>query len=452
MLEFGRTLFTRGPQSQSAALVLTALAFALVTCSVRTSQAQAGQAQADRAQAKRYEFPDVDDLPVQESLPDPFVMGDGSRVQNRADWNEQRTRLKVMLAHYQYGHMPPRPSPDQVSIEERASKRIYGGTAVETIFRIRITRNGKSAAFQVGLRRPLRADGPHRMPVIIKNAGFLFDLSAIQDSSRRAYYQRHRRGALAEFASREALRRGYVFCKFIREEVAPDDVENRQGGVLALYPEYDWGAIAAWAWAYQVIIDVLEGEDYIDATRVVATGHSRGGKAALSAGIYDERIAVTAPNSSGSGGTGSWRFFDAEHEPQTLAYHKERFQHWWSPHLFQFADHVERLPFDAHFAKALIAPRALLNTHAREDYWANPYGTYLTYLAAQPVFEWLGVGAHQAVHWRPGGHNQAEPDWLALFDYCDMVFFGKETPHVYDANPHPAVYNFEAYVLPSPPS
>ncbi len=62
--------------------------------------------------------------------------------------------------------------------------------------------------------------------------------------------------------------------------------------MFPLYPEHDWGAIAAWAWGYPLLIDAFERMDCIDASRVISTGHSRGGKAALCAAIYDERIAI----------------------------------------------------------------------------------------------------------------------------------------------------------------
>jgi len=72
---------------------------------------------------------------------------------------------------------------------------------------------------------------------------------------------------------------------------------------------------------------------------------------------------VTAPNSSGSGGTGSWRVFDGEHDKQTLSYHDENHAHWWSPRRFDFLGAEDRLPFDAHTLRAAVAPRAVLNTH-----------------------------------------------------------------------------------------
>ena len=106
-----------------------------------------------------------------------------------------------------------------------------------------------------------------------------------------------------EFANQQAVERGYVLFKFMREDVAVDAPNARDRGVFPLFPEYpEWGIIAAWAWAYQFLIDTLVAQPFVHAEQIVATGHSRGGKAALCAGVYDERNAITAPNSSGSGG------------------------------------------------------------------------------------------------------------------------------------------------------
>ena len=146
----------------------------------------------------------------------------------------------------------------------------------------------------------------------------------------------------------------------------------------------------------------------------------------MCAGIYDERIAITAPNSSGTGGTGSLRYFEDGQRPQTIGHHIGRNERWFHPRYFQFAHHEDRLPFDAHFAKALIAPRALVNCHARQDYWANPYGTELTHRAAEIVFKWLGAGNRIALHWREGKHAQNEEDWAALLDLLISNFLAKK--------------------------
>ncbi len=385
--------------------------------------------QKDKEIQYEFIFPSVKELPVQNILPDPFIMYDGSRVTTLKDWENQRKYLKAMLIHYQYGEMPPKPEFTVVKVD---SNCIMDGQCIEQLMKMIIKRNGKTAEVRFGIHRPNK---PGRYPVIVKNDRFRFNLDDIRDETIRQQYSDSYKYPVEQIVAKEALKRDYVICKFIRDDVADDIIETRNTGVFPLYPEYDFATIAAWAWFYQPLIDYLINQDYIDSNRIVATGHSRGGKTALAAGIFDERIAVTVPNSSGTGGTGSWKYFDSERKPQNIKSHIGKHDYWWVNRIFDFAENDSKLPFDSHFHRALIAPRALLNPHARQDYWANPYGTYLTYLAAHKVFDWMGVPENNAIHWRQGGHGQLEEDWLALFDYCDLIFFNKPTNQVFNA-PH----------------
>ena len=392
-----------------------------------------------------YVFPDANELPSQKGLPDPFIMSDGSRVKTKEDWRKQRDYLRAMLTYYQYGHMPPKPK--DIMTRGRTSTTIYGGHAMWTTLEIVISRKGKELRIRAGMLRPNK---PGKYPVIIKNDEFLFDASEIEQPEIRRIYE-GRREQIDEVVRREAMKRSYVICKFIRTDLALDDLEhrnNRDAGIFTLYPQYDWGTIAAWAWGYQVVLDILKQELCIDMNKIAATGHARGGKAALCAGIYDERILITAPHVSGTGGAGSWRFFDPERPPLgLLVYRVWGGEYFWVPRLFSFTGREDRMPFDAHFAKALIAPRVFLNTYAREDYSPNPYGAYLTHLAAQSVFKLLGVEENCLIHWRDGSdHNQTEEDWLALFDVCDKGFFGKEINRRFNDNPFPRLYQFDVPV------
>lgn len=78
-----------------------------------------------------------------------------------------------------------------------------------------------------------------------------------------------------------------------------------------------------------------------------------------------------------------------------------------------------------HFAKALIAPRALITTDGLGDVWANTFGTQVTWRAAQEVFDFLGVPEKNALHFREGKHEFQAADWIAIVDFCDEMFFGK---------------------------
>jgi hypothetical protein len=368
----------------------------------------------------------------------PLIKPDGSKVRTAAEWEEQRMYLKAMLAHYQYGHMPP--TPKNVVVERISSKQVGNGEAIQSHINLLISRNGEEVLLRTVVFRPNK---PGRFPIIIKNDEFLVNASEIPEEFVRRIYE-GRRERIDEFVRFEAIKHRYVYCRFIRTDLALDERENRRRGVFPLYPEYDWGTIAAWAWGYQVVIDTIGQEDFIDTTKICATGHARGGKAVLCAGVFDERIMITAPHVSGPGGTGSWRFFDPNEYPWALAAVCERLPHFWVPRLYSFVGREQKMPFDAHFLKALIAPRVLLNTHARHDYSTNPFGTYLTHTAARNVFEFLGAKDNCLIHWRDGAdHCQSKEDWIVLFDVCDRVFFGKDTSHRFNDNPFPARYTYD---------
>jgi len=370
-----------------------------------------------------WDFPPVEELAVRDGMPDPFIKPDSGRIMATDAWPKQRVYLKAMLAHYMYGIMPARPK--QFDLKRIWGNPVFGGKAIHERYAITVRRNQKSATFHFELIRPVEGK---RLPCIVKNCYTFF--SGGEGKARVT-------AKTDNAAAMEAVSRGYLLCKFDRNEVADDKPNNRNTGVFPLYPEYDWGTIAAWAWANGVVVDALAKLELVDMKRIVATGHSRGGKAALCAGIYDERIAVTAPNSSGTGGTGSLRYFEDGQKRQRLILHKAKFPHWWVSRFFDFGGKEDRLPFDAHTAKALIAPRALIHTLARQDYWANPYGTELTYRSADKVFEWLGAKEQQGIHWRDGKHAQRKEDWLALLDFADWKFFGRKPERSFSSLTYP---------------
>ncbi|MEM1137870.1 MAG: hypothetical protein AAGI07_18695, partial [Bacteroidota bacterium] len=327
---------------------------------------------------------------------------------------------------------------------EQHRETILNGSATQKLIDFKLSRNGKSVNFRVGLVTP---NSSEKVPVIIKNDTFLFSLEEILNAKKREKYKRQKRDETNQFSIEKAVENEYALLKFMRNDVVADHKDNKDTGIYPLFPEYDWGNTAAWAWAYSIIIDWLEEQSFCDTNKLIVTGHSRGGKTALCAGIYDERIALTIPNSSGTGGTGSWLFFVQNAEQQTLNVQINRNPYWWCSQLLQFKDKPETLPFDAHFNKMLIAPRALLNTHSKDDLWANPYGTYLTHLAAKPIFEAYDVPENIALHWREGEHDQAREDWDALFDYSQKLFFEKPIQRTYNQNPN-TNYTYDSLLSP----
>ena len=364
-----------------------------------------------------YDFEDVRNLGIQHGLPDPFVTTDGSRVKSFHDWEKQKNSIKAMLAHHQYGSMPA--TPKNIKVEEQSSTPAYDGLATQKLYTINLFRGGKSVVVHFGMMIP---SGLGPFPVIIKNDRKINDIP--------------------DEVNIEAIQRGYIMCQFVRTDLGADVADMpkaRQGGIFPLYPEYSWGSIAAWAWGYSILIDYFEELEFIDKERIVATGHSRGGKTAFCAGIFEERIAITAPNSSGLGGTASHRYFELGMNEQTIGHASIKNPHWWTDNYFKLVGFETRIPFDAHFGKAVIAPRAFFNTHALQDYWANPFGTFITFEAAKKVYKWLGYENNIKMHWRSGGHAQNTIDWVALLDFCDFHFFGKKVDSNFAIDPYPTI-------------
>ena len=362
-----------------------------------------------------YVFKPVIELKRNIGLQDPFLKPDGSRVKTKPEWAEQRKYIIAMLKHYQYGEMPP--TPEDAAIQETLSEDIYNGTATRKLYTLTMKRNGKSLDFHFGLIKP-KGNGP--FPVIIKNDR---SINNIPDE-----------------INLEAIKRGYIMCQYVRTDLGSDYVkkfdENRNNGVFLLYPEYNWGTVTAWAWGYKLIIDYFEKLDFVDINKTVVTGHSRGGKTALCGGIFDERIAITVPNASGLGGTASHRYFELGLDDQTISNHIKSVPYWFTAEYYKLAGFETQIPFDAHFNKVVIAPRVLLNTNALQDYWANPFGTHLTHEAAKKVYKWLGVEDNIAEHWRTGGPAQGLIDWMALLDFSDKYFYGKDVESRFDYDPY----------------
>ncbi len=349
------------------------------------------------------DLPGLDKLPAVKELPDPFLLNNGIRVRNKADWARRREEIRAMLLYYEYGHMVPAPA--NLAAAEISSQK--AGELEATEKRLLLSMGPRDEVrFHLILTIPA-GKGP--FPVVVKG-----DLCW---------------GRVAPSIVAEAVKRGYVVAEFDRTELAPDSAD-RTKGVFSAYPDCDWTVLGGWAWGFHRTVDYLLTQSFVDPKRIAITGHSRGGKAALLAGALDERIALTAPNGSGCGGAGSYRILGEKCED--LAAITKRFPFWFQPRLQEFIGHVDQLPFDQHFLKALVAPRPQLSTEALADLWANPMGTQATYTAARQVYGYLGAGSRIGIHFREGKHEQNAEDWMALLDFADLQLFGKRVDTAFD--------------------
>ena len=231
----------------------------------------------------------------------------------------------------------------------------------------------------------------------------------------------------------DLVRRGYMLVSYQRTDLHPDwgkDPEAKKrrdrGDARRAYPDHDWGCLRVWAWGGSVTINWLSTLPEVDMTKIVCTGHSRGGQTAALMGMMDERVAVVAPNAGGSITTGCHRVGNGTRRIKDKMNGSNAY--WFHPNLIPFGDQETRLPFDLHFIKAAVAPRAWFNANGLSDK-LNVEGSMVTWRAARVVYEWLGVKERCAQWYREGGHDQGEQDWKALAEFADFILFDKRLPN-----------------------
>lgn len=231
-------------------------------------------------------MPKAADFAAVKTMPDPFLYLDGkTRVKSKDEWYQCRQpEIMKVLQEYQYGYYPDH------SLETVTATR--SGTKLD----ITIAAGGKSSKISATLNLPT-GTGP--FPVVI----------AIGGIDNKAY-----------------TNAGIAVVTFDYGSVAADS-NSKTGSFWTLYSGKDigitpffmsplpfanlchTGVLTAWAWGFHRVLDGIELKvPEIDAKKSGVTGCSRLGKAALAAGLFDKRIAVTMPMCSGVQGAGPYRY------------------------------------------------------------------------------------------------------------------------------------------------
>lgn len=377
-------------------------------------------------------------------VPPLLRFADGARVRTPTDWTRRRQELLAAFSSHMYGRTPVGlPAFTMRAVEEpvaaldgrawRQQLRLEwpGGIFADLlVFR---PRHDRSVPVFVGLNyfgnhavhpdpgirlseRWMRASAPH----------FIVNHRATEQT----------RGTMARrWPLPLIIERDCAVLTAYYGDFAPDDPSVVETGMaplaaphLADIPEDErWGAIGMWAWGLSRIREAAAMVPGLDATRAIAIGHSRLGKAALWAGAQDERFAMVVSNDSGEAGAALARRTYGE----TMARITTAFPHWFCRKLSTFATRVEALPFDQHALLALVAPRPLHVASAVEDRWADPRGEFLATREADPVWTLHGhrglgakkmppvnrpVGTRVRYHIREGGHDITQYDWAQYLD------------------------------------
>ena len=362
------------------------------------------------------------------TLPDVMVCNDGTRVTSKNEWEKKRRpEVLAMLTEYMYGKMPVVKKRLPATVTTTENVTIGGISAVRKLIDMSLSTKANATHVEVQLYLPA-GSLQKKTPVFV---GMCFGKNEGVTGRQKDTWQLER-----------ILSHGYGLATFCYTDVAPDKILDVVTGVQTdyyqpgqRYPMPDeWGSIAAWAWTASRVVDYLETDKQVDASRVAVIGHSRLGKAALWAGATDKRFALTIPVNSGCCGAA----LSNRKIGETVECVNDHFPYWFNGNFLQFGNREQRMPFDQHFAVALCAPRAVYIASASEDNWADQRGEFLGGWHANPVYALYGmkgVAADQlpaidqpvtagqvAYHIRTGRHAVLAFDWEHFLIYADKVF------------------------------
>ena len=333
-------------------------------------------------------------------LPDPFMGLDGKRISSKADWKCRREEIGAMYEKLMFGTKPRNP--------EKVEGSYSGGTLT-----INVTDKGKSGKFSVKISNAGTKDKPK--PALIGFGGGMMGGGC---------------GSLGKATDGLDI----AMITFNPDDVAP---ESGGGMFFNIYGgnTNNYGTIIAWAWGVSRIIDALEKtpEAGVDVKHLAMTGCSRWGKGTLAVGAFDERIALTIPQESGSGGASLWRVGAQVNKQKGKQFvqglNSAGSEGKWMISSFKNYDGKENtLPFDQHMLVAMVAPRALLILDNAGQEWLGEVPSNYCGQASKEVFDALGVSENYTYS-QEGGHSHcALPNgqFDEVKDFMNKFLFGKE--------------------------
>lgn len=377
---------------------LTLLTLILMGCVVVSTFAQIPQVydvENRGATCAQPPLPHPDDLPNYPFLPDPFAWSDGSGlIDGFDDWSCRRNEIMAEIMAYEIGPKPPRP--ENIT-----------ATLVGDLLTVSITENSETLVLTSTVVIP-EGEGP--FPVVIgMNSGT---------------------GSLAA-----SLFEGVIQVPFMHNQVVTSSHQGERdpdAAYFRLYPELEHvGYYSAWSWGISRLIDGLEivQEDLkANLERIAVSGCSYGGKMALFAGAFDERIALTIAQESGGGGINAWRVAEAL-ERNVEKIDNTNYSWFMQSMKTNFGGRVGNLPHDHHELMAMIVPRALIVLGNPEQEWLGDEAGFVACKGAEKVYEAFGLDDRFGYSFRGNhGHcvlpDQSIPEVQA---FIDKFLHGDET-------------------------
>ncbi|HNT33532.1 MAG TPA: prolyl oligopeptidase family serine peptidase [bacterium] len=359
-------------------------------------------------------------------LPDPLKSAEGMVISSSEQWQAvRRAEILELFRTHVYGRTPVGRPTDLRFETKEITPTALSGSATLKLVNIRYSGAGGEGMIELSVFIPNAVPKP--VP------GFLLICNRSRENID------HTRENKSPFWPVEwIIERGYVAAAFLNADVDPDKDDGFQDGVHGIFDSKNvprspdaWGTIAAWAWGASRVMDYLETDEDVDATRMAAIGHSRGGKTALWCGAEDQRFSMAISNNSGCTGAAIAR----RKQGESIEAINRRFPHWFCANYKEYNDKEDELPVDQHELVALMAPRLVYVASATEDNWADPMGEFLACVHATPVYSLFGLtglntdempkpehplhDGHIGYHLRTGGHGLTEYDWNCYMDFAD---------------------------------
>jgi dienelactone hydrolase len=324
------------------------------------------------------------EMPSQPMLPDPL-----EGVQSRADWQKRRERIRASYEKWVFGQMPPAPNNLRAVV---TAERQEGGATIRDV----------RLEFGPGHR------GNLRLQLIIPPGKGPFPVFLTNHPRTRPWVV-------------PAVRRGYIGCIYFATDPIYGSRDDSDA-FIELYPEYDFSALARWAWAGMRAVDYLYTEPMVDRARIGITGHSRNGKQALLAAAFDERIGAVVASSGNTGEVDPWRFTTDPFANETIEQITGNFPGWFHPRLRFFAGREHKLPVDQNLLMAMVAPRGLLMASAYSETQGNSFGFEQAFRSVEGVYRFLDAESRVGLSLRPGEHATTAEDIEQYVDFFDSVF------------------------------
>lgn len=315
------------------------------------------------------ELGDFPEATTNTKLPDPFARYDGTRITQQEQWRCQR-QATLRLAEYAiYGEKPPKP--------ESVTASLSGNKITVTV-----QHNNKTASFTADIIRPAGSTGA--LPAIIGISGW-------------------GSGGLPVAIGAEEQVATITLNPYQIGAESSASRNNKQGAFYSLYgSDSTTGLLVAWSWGVSRLIDALEqlqqeaSTALVDPDNLAVFGCSRFGKAAFTIGAFDQRIKLTLPLESGSGGVPIWRNLNAEGAQSPTSAYGETY--WLGDAFGPYTGKVNNLPVDSHQVIGLIAPRGLLimdNPHIAN---LGPTSAHIAALAGAEIYTALGARNNISYH------------------------------------------------------